>query len=49
MARMKLQFSIRDWAWLTLVVAILLLWWLDHRYLSNTILGLMLEKYSNPN
>ena len=28
------QFSIRDLCWLTLVVAILLVWWLDRRNLA---------------
>ena len=28
------QFSIRDLLWLTLVVAILLVWWIDHRNLE---------------
>jgi hypothetical protein len=31
---MKLRFSIRDLAWLTLLAAILLVWWLDHRNLA---------------
>lgn len=25
------QFSIRDLGWLTLLVAVLLMWWIDHR------------------
>lgn len=32
---MKPHFSIRDVGWLTLVVAILLVWWLDHQTLEN--------------
>jgi hypothetical protein len=28
---MKLSFSIRDLLWITLVAAILLAWWMDHR------------------
>jgi hypothetical protein len=31
---MKLRFSIRDLAWLTLVVALLMVWWIDHRNLA---------------
>jgi hypothetical protein len=34
MAGMK-QFSIRDLGWLTLMVAVLLVWWIDHRNLMN--------------
>ena len=34
-ARMKPRFSIRDIAWLTLVVALALVWWMDHRSLAN--------------
>jgi hypothetical protein len=32
---MKFRFSIRGVAWLTLVVAILLAWILDHRHMAN--------------
>ena len=28
---MRLRFTIRDLLWLTLVVAILMAWWIDHR------------------
>jgi hypothetical protein len=28
------RFSIRDLLWLTLVVVLLLVWWIDHRYLE---------------
>ena len=28
---MKLQFSLRDVAWLTLVAALICAWWIDHR------------------
>jgi len=31
---MRFRFSIRDLAWMVLVVAILLVWWLDHRNLA---------------
>ena len=31
---MKLRFTIRDLFWLTLVVALAVGWWLDHRSLS---------------
>ena len=32
---MKLHFTIRDLLWLTVVVALILGWWLDHRKLTN--------------
>ena len=37
MPGMKFRFSIRDLLWLTLVVAILVSWWLDHRHLMGVI------------
>ena len=32
---MRLRFSIRDLLWLTLVVAILVAWWVDHRRIQD--------------
>ena len=34
---MKLRFSIRDLLWLTLVVALAMGWWLDHRRLTHQL------------
>jgi hypothetical protein len=31
---MQLRFSVRDLSWLMLIVAILLVWWMDHRRLA---------------
>jgi hypothetical protein len=36
-AGMKLQFSIRDLLWLTVLCAVLVAWWLDHRELRREI------------
>ena len=38
---MRLRFSIRDLFWLTLVVALAVGWWLDHRKLSNETLNVV--------
>jgi hypothetical protein len=35
---MRLRFTIRDLLWLTLVVALIVGWWLDHRRLQSQIL-----------
>jgi hypothetical protein len=34
---MRLRFTIRDLLWLTLVVAMGLGWWLDHRHLNQQL------------
>jgi len=31
---MRLRFTIRDLLWLTLVVALVVGWWVDHRHLA---------------
>ena len=36
----RFQFSIRDLLWLTLVAAVFVLWWLDHRRLADIIADL---------
>jgi hypothetical protein len=38
--KFRLRFIIRDLLWLTLVAAVLVLWWLDHRRLSDIIADL---------
>jgi hypothetical protein len=37
----RLRFSIRDLGWLTLLAAVLIAWWLDHRELTKQNLGLL--------
>ena len=36
---MRFRFTIRDLLWLTLVVALVLGWWIDRRNLTQTIAG----------
>ena len=43
MKLMRLRFSIRDLLWLTIVVAMGLGWWLDHRQLQNQCEDLKLD------
>jgi hypothetical protein len=37
---MRLRFTIRDLLWLTLVVALAVGWWIDHRRLTDFIMYL---------
>jgi hypothetical protein len=37
---MKLHFTIRDLFWLTLVAAVLLAWWADHRSMQSQLFRL---------
>jgi hypothetical protein len=39
----RLRFTIRDLLWLTLVVGLIVGWWLDHRSIANRLDGLEME------
>jgi len=42
---MKLRFSIRDLLWLTLVVALAVGWWLDHKHTDSRLKELGIDRH----